>query len=197
MSEDFSVDSDVFKNENVPFSQKLEELEDMLEEVYETALIKKPDDLTSFLKIDILKSASKFEKITEQIGENFESASIFNISENQENSLAFIDREFSENFQKSMDEIEIAVKGTTVDVDFKEYKIYIYHLNTDNRAGNAFIKNIDNPEEMSKPKIKINGEEGLDQTKFTESLYLNKWISVNAKAKKNGEKFKSLEIQFD
>lgn len=197
LSEDFSVDSDVFKNENVPFSQKLEELEDMLEEVYETALIKKPDDLTSFLKIDILKSASKFEKITEQIGENFESASIFNISENQENSLAFIDREFSENFQKSMDEIEIAVKGTTVDVDFKEYKIYIYHLNTDNRAGNAFIKNIDNPEEMSKPKIKINGEEGLDQTKFTESLYLNKWISVNAKAKKNGEKFKSLEIQFD
>lgn len=197
LAEDFSVDNEIFKKDNMPFSPKLEELENMLEEVYSKALVKKPDSLGDFLKLDILKSAGKFEKITEQVGENFESASIFNISENQEDSLAFIDRDFSENFQQTMDEIETSIKGATEDVDFKEYKIYIYHLNTDNRAGNAFIKNIDNPEEMSKPKIKITGEEGLDHTKFTESLYLNKWIAVNAKAKKVGEKFKYLEIQFD
>lgn len=197
LSEEFSIDNEIFKNPNLPVSSKLEELQSLLEQVYIAAVVNKPDDLRNFLKNDILKSAGKFEKITEQIGENFESASIFNISENEENSLAYLDREFSENFQKSMDEIEIAVKGATIDVDFKEYKIYIYHLNTDNRAGNAFIKNLDNPEEMSKPKIKINGNEGLDKTKFTESLYLNKWITVNAKAKKIGEKFKSLEIRFD
>jgi len=50
---------------------------------------------------------------------------------------------------------------------------------------------------MSKPKIKINGDDGLDQTKYTESLYLNKWISVKAKAKKVGEKYKYLDIEYD
>ena len=85
----------------------------------------------------------------------------------------------------------------TVDDNFNEYKIYIYHLNTDTRTGNAFIKNLTKEDEMSKPKIKINGDEGLDQTKYTESLYLNKWITVKAKAKKVGDKFKELDIDYE
>ena len=79
----------------------------------------------------------------------------------------------------------------------RSYKIYIYHLNTDTRTGNALIRNVDNDEEMSKPKIKIDGEEGLEKTKYTESLYLNKWITVAAKAKKIGEKFSRLDIKFE
>ena len=47
---------------------------------------------------------------------------------------------------------------------------------------------------MSKPKIKIAGDDPLEESKFAESLYLNKWINVKAKATKIGDKFKYLEI---
>ncbi len=198
ISEDFSNDKEIFKTDNLVFSDKLKDLEKLLNDVYEKGCVSKPENLNQFLKDDIIKSVIKFEKITEQVGENFESASILNISENnEETSLAFIDRDFSEKFQQNVDEIEIAKKGVSEDENFKEYKIYIYHLNTDNRLGNAFIKNSNNEEEMSKPKIKINGDEGLEQTKYAESLYLNKWISVKAKAKKIGEKFKQLDIEYE
>jgi len=107
------------------------------------------------------------------------------------------DKESSESFQNSIEEIEIHKLGITIDEEFKDYKIYIYHLNTDTRMGNAFIRNSNNEEEMSKPKVKINGEDALDHTKYTESLYLSKWIDVKAKAKKVGEKFKHLDIDYE
>lgn len=178
-------------------SNDFRQLEETLNEVYDKAYIKRPDNIASSLKEDILKSTAKFEKLTEQVGVNFESASITNVVENEETPLAFIDEDFTQNFQNSVEEIEVHKKGMTVDETFKEYKIYIYHLNTDTRTGNAFIRNSDNEEEMSKPKIKINGDEGLEKTKYTESLYMSKWITVSAKAKKVGEKFKQLDIEYE
>ena len=50
---------------------------------------------------------------------------------------------------------------------------------------------------MSKPKIKISGDEHIEQTKYTESLHLNKWITVKAKAKRVDNKFKHLDIQYE
>jgi hypothetical protein len=197
ISENFSDDTEIFKNDDIEFSEKLKELENILLEVYDKAYINKPEKFQTIFKEDILKSVSKFEKLAEQVGENFESATIVNVVENDENPLAFIDREFSEGFQSSVEDIEIHKKGITIDETFKDYKIYIYHLNTDTRTGNAFIKNLDNEDEMSKPKIKINGDDGLEQTKYSESLYLNKWINVKAKAKKVGEKYKHLDIDFE
>jgi len=119
------------------------------------------------------------------------------VLQNDETSLAFIDKEFSETFQNNVEEIEIAHKGVTVDENYTDYKIYIYHLNTDTRSGNAFIKNAGNDDLMSKPKIKINGDNGLEETKYAESLYLSKWINVKAKARKVGEKFKQLDIEYE
>jgi hypothetical protein len=197
ISENFSDDKEIFKNDNIVFSEKLKELEAILSDVYEKALINKPENFSSILKEDIIKSVSKFEKITEQVGENFESVSILNVLQNEEISLAFLDKDFTDTFQSNIEDIEIAIKGMTVDETFKDYKIYIYHINTDTRTGNAFIKNIDNEDEMSKPKIKINGDGGLEETKYTESLYLNKWINIKAKAKKVGEKFKHLDIDYE
>lgn len=197
ISDDFPQDKGIFVSDNIEFSDKLKKLNDTLNEVYDKAFVNKPDDLTQLFKDDIVKSTSKFEKITEQVGENFESVSILNIVNEEETPLAFIDIDFSKSFQDSIDHIETYNKGVSEDDTFKNYKIYIYHLNTDTRTGNAFINNIDNEEEMSKPKIKINGENGLEQTKYTESLYLNKWILVKAKARKIGEKFKFLEIEYE
>jgi hypothetical protein len=47
---------------------------------------------------------------------------------------------------------------------------------------------------MSNPKIKILGDQILEETKYTESLYLNKWIEVSAIATKVGNRFKKLQI---
>ncbi|RXK82737.1 hypothetical protein EST62_10195 [Chlorobaculum sp. 24CR] len=197
ISENFTEDKDIFTSKNEDFSDKLKELEATLSDVYEKAFITKPNNINSFIKEDLIKSAGKFEKITEQVGKHFESASILGITETAETSLGFIDIDYCNKFQTIVEDIEVSKKGMTIDSEFKEYKIYIYHLNTDTRTGNAFIRNLDNEEEMSKPKIKINGDDGLEQTKYTESLYLNKWISVKAKAKKIGEKFKYLDIDYD
>ncbi len=197
ISESFVEDKEIFKNDNTNFSNELSQLENTLNEVYDKAYIQRPENIGLSLKEDILKSAVRFEKLTEQVGVNFESASINNVIDNEETPLAFIDEDFNQNFQSSVEEIEIHKKGLIVDENFKEYKIYIYHLNTDTRTGNAFIKNSNNEEEMSKPKIKIQGDEGLEKTKYTESLYMSKWITVNAKAKKVGDKFKQLNIQYE
>jgi hypothetical protein len=199
IAENFTEDKEIFETDNVEFSESLKSLENKLNELYDKASVKKPNDIHKIIKEDILKSTSKIETLTEQVGENFDSLSILNIGKDNETEtpVAFFDIDFSKNFQSSIEQIEISKKGLVEDNTFKDYKIYIYHLNTDNRTGNAFIRNLGNDEEMSKPKIKINGDDGLDQTKFTESLYLNKWIDVKAKAKRIGEKVKSLEIEFE
>jgi hypothetical protein len=133
----------------------------------------------------------------QSIGEHFENVSISNVTDVSEFPLAFMDVRSSEEFQTIVEEIEVHKVGMDADDESKDYEVYIYHLNTDNRRGNAFIRNADNVEEMSKPKIHINGDEPLEQTKYTESLYLSKWIHVRAKAKRIGGKFKHLEIDFE
>jgi hypothetical protein len=196
ISDNFNEDKEIFKDEAIQSSEGLKKLEELLDKVYITAGIVKPENLPSILREDILKSVEKIEKITEQVGDNFENISILNVSNNEEFPLAYFDKEFSTTFQGNIEEIDIAKKGETIDDDFKTYNIYIYHLNTDSRRGNAFVNNR-NSKEMSKPKLKINGQDGLDHTKYTESLYLNKWIDVKAKARKIGDKFINLEIEFE
>lgn len=197
VSENFSEDRDVFVKEDSRFSEKLENLKNVLSEVYESASISKPENIDQFLKEDIVKSATNFEKLTEHIGANFDNASISNITHSEETTLAFIDKEFSERFQAIVEDIEITRKGLTVDDTYKDYQIYIYHLNTDTRKGNALIKHADDEKVMSKPKISINGDDALEQTKYTESLHFNQWISVKAKARKIGEKYRQLDIEYE
>jgi len=192
--DNFSNDNSIFLDDNVDFSEKLKSLEIKLNEVYEKGAVAKPSDLKKILKDDILKSASKFEQITEQIGDNFDSISISNNSDKGDFPLAFIDAEFSSKFQSSIEKIEVSKSNKIIDEYFKDYNICIYHLNTDSRIGNAYIMNLEKTSEMSKPKIIINGDDGLDHTKYTESLYLNQWIDVKAKATRVGDKFKLLEI---
>lgn len=194
---EFYNDKSYFINGESP-SKSLKELENILVKLYDKTQIKKPKDINQFLKKDIKKSISTFEEITEEVGDNFISAEIININTDFEKPLAFIDKNFSEQFQSVVEDIEISTtKELFEDNDYNDYNIYIYHLNTDNRTGNAFIKSFNKDDEMSKPKIKIEGDESLETTKYTESIYLNKWITVKAKAKRIGEKYKYLTIKFE
>ena len=195
---DFQNDKELFFDlENKENSESLDNLLNSLSELYEQAQVKKPEDLSKYLKEDIQKSLNKFEQITEEVGENFDSAEIININADSNEILALINRDFSEGFQNAIQDIEISTNGVVEDIGYNDYHIYIYHLNTDSRTGNPFIKNTKEEENMSKPRIKIDGDESLETTKYTESLHLNKWIKISAKARKVNDTFKYLNIQFE
>ncbi|MBN9297180.1 MAG: hypothetical protein J0I41_09215 [Filimonas sp.] len=186
LKDDDLVISDEFKNLLIAF-----------EKIYEEGHVKLPENYTKELKEDLKRSLPKFEEITEQVGKSFDSIEFSNYKGKDEEFISIVDVIYSEAFQNTVDEVEAAKKVVVVDADYKEYEIYIYHLNTDTRQGNAFIKNLDDETQMSKPKIKILGDEHIEQTKYTESLHLNKWIKIKAKAKRVDDKFKYLEIQYE
>jgi hypothetical protein len=195
---DFHIDKELFfDSEQNNSSESLDKLEKSLTNLYDQAQVKKPENITKLLKEDIQNSITKFEKITEEVGENFETVEIINIHPESNHTLAFLNRDFSEKFQNAVQEIEVSTKGIFEDMNHNEYHIYIYHLNTDTRIGNAFIKSLNDEDKMCKPRIKIDGNESLEMTKYTESLHLNKWIKVSAKARKTADTFKYLNIKFE
>ncbi len=191
-------DKEQFINDNhVDASNEFKNLLTAFENLYIKGNIKLPENGSKELKDDLIKSLSKFEEITEQIGKNFNSIEFSNYKEEDEEFISLVDTNYSKAFENTVDEIETTKKIITVDDDYKSYEIYIYHLNTDTRQGNAFIKNLNDETEMSKPKLKISGDEHIEQTKYTESLHLNKWITVKAKAKRVDNRFKYLDIQYE
>jgi len=187
----------LLKDDDLAISDEFKSLLIAFEKIYEVGHIKLPENHTKELKEDVKKSLPKFEEITEQVGKSFDSIEFSNYKGHDEEFISIVDTNYSEAFQNTVDEIEATKKNVVSDHDYKDYEIYIYHLNTDTRQGNAFIKNIEDQTQMSKPKIKISGNEHIEQTKYTESLHLNKWISVKAKAKRIDDKFKYLDIQFE
>lgn len=187
----------LLKDDDLEISDQFQNLLIAFEKIYEKGHTKLPDNHTKELKEDLKKSVLKFEEITEQVGKNFDSIEFSNYKDQDEEFISIVDINYSEAFQNTVDEIEATKKTVEVDEVYKDYEIYIYHLNTDTRQGNAFIKNIDDETQMSKPKIKISGDEHIEQTKYTESLHLNKWIKVKAKAKRIDNKFKYLDIQYE
>ena len=191
-------DKDLFINDkNATASDDFKKLLAIFESLYDTELVKKPENIIDELKEDLGKAMPKFEVITEQIGKNFDTIEFSNFIGEQEEFISIIGTDFSESFQNTVNEIEASQSSIKIDEENQTYEIYIYHLNTDTRQGNAFIKNQNNESEMSKPKIKILGEEPLEQTRYTESLHLNKWIKVAAKAKTIDGKFKFLTITYE
>lgn len=187
----------LLKEDDLALSDEFKNLLVAFEKIYEEGHVKLPDNPVKELKEDLRKSLPKFEEITEQIGKSFDSIEFSNYKGEDEEFISIVDTTYSEAFQNTVDEIEATKKAVIVDDDYKDYEIYIYHLNTDTRQGNAFIKNTDDETQMSKPKLKISGDEHIEQTKYTESLHLNKWIKVKAKAKRIDSKFKFLDILYE
>lgn len=94
-----------------------------------------------------------------------------------------------------VDKIELDKHDIETDDDYKEYKISIYSLNTESRSGKAQIYSKIDDDIMDKPSIKIQGKDSLEKSMFTESLHLNKWITVHAKATTKDDVFKKLVIE--
>ena len=196
---DFTKDTELYMSDNSSDveSPSFNNLKKTMASLYEESLTPQPANIDALLKDDIVKSSKKIESITEEVGEHFTSIAIEGVSDHQETPLGYVDEQFVQDFQSGVESILSAKAPITVDENFVDYQIYIYHLNTDNRGGNAFIRNLGDESEMSKPKIRINGTEPIEQTKYTESLHLNKWINIKGKARRIGNRFKFIEIDYE
>ena len=182
---------------DVPSPNHFSELLTSFKELYLNSKIALPDACEKALKMQLHTAAGNIDKLTGEIGNHFEQIEVVNKKAQIEIPIGFLDSKFKEKFDDTLRLIETKAPGVTIDASPKEYHICIYHLNTDTRKGNANIYNIDSKEEMSKPKISIDGDLPLEVTKYTESLHKNKWIKVNAIATRFEDKFKYLDIKYE
>lgn len=151
----------------------------------------------NFLK-EIINTASKLGEISDTIGENFTAIGLANIAaDGNEYMLGVFDENFKSSIGITLENIENKTQDILIDEEPKEYKILVYHLNTDSRTGNAWINKIGKEDEYSKPKIYIKGESPLSESTFTESLHLNKFITVKGIARRDGINFKRIDIEYD
>lgn len=142
--------------------------------------------------------SQEFETICDNLGKGFNDIEIISAADNGEgNSLAYIDVDFSTKNEVANGVIDILSNPTDEDPEFEEYEIQVYNLNTDKRKGNANVYNQIDKTLMDTPKITIEGDEELKGSKFTESMHLNKWIKVKAKASRSNDKVKFLKIKFE
>jgi hypothetical protein len=143
-----------------------------------------------------LESASELSKIAEESGEGFNGIEI-TVNENTTNPLGYLSEQSFQEIERVSERILTTTDENTSDADYMDYKVWIYHLNTDKRIGNAHIKNFQDSSKTDSPKIRIEGDDDLKSTKYTESLHVGQWIDVKAKATKSTTKFKLLLIKQD
>lgn len=167
-------------------------------DVYKSFSYKFEDSYVKDVIDNMIDSIDDIEDISTQIGKGFTGIEFIGFDNKKEEvSIGFIDKEFATKIRTVSKLIsEIPNESETTDDSYNDYRIQIYDINTDTRKGIAHITNDDDTDIMDNPKIFIDGEANLIGSIFTESLHLNKWITVKAKAKKGKGKFKLLTIKF-
>lgn len=189
-------EAEIVYGPNPSDATKFTQLLARFEDTYKKTGTNLPEDFSNKVKNDIQKAAEAIAEISEGIGDHFSEMEILN-EKIGNNVIGFIDSEYRETIESTIQKIQERTSKVERDVNLKPYEIYIYHLNVRTRSGNAFIYNDVKKTNMSQPKIKISGEEPLEGTKYTRSLHATEWIEVHAKAIKLDGKFRSLEIEFD
>lgn len=197
MTNDFNIDSQAISQDNPLLSAGYKELRQEIISIYENASVPMSQNIEREIRENIIDSIESMIPIIETVGSNYSGLEIFSVGFSSETPISFFDSNVIKRMQESFEIVESNREIVSIDQEFNDYTIYIYHLNTDTRRGSALIKNPNQPDEMFKPKFRILGDEPLEQTKYTESLYRNKWIPIKAKAKRIGEKLKHLEIEFE
>ena len=166
------------------------------EQLYDKSCVKLPDKYVEKVKDEVRKASESIAEMTEMLGEHFTGIEIVNEGDTSR-PIAFMDADFKTTIESVVTTIQGKTQHVEEDTAPKEYEIWVYHLNRESRTGNAIVISDDQERKMSKPKIRISGEEPLESTKYTESLYRDKPIKVKAKAKKVDGKVRSLAIEFE
>ena len=154
---------------------------------------KKHKHLEDILLDELKKSSFILEDISENIGRNYNSIEVLSVSDFAENPIGYMDSGFSSTIKETVEKVEEFTSTIETDPKPVEYRVQIYHLNTDTRRGNAFI-DIEN--QLLRPKIMISGDGPLEKSIYTESLHENKYIKVLGIGKKVNGKLRRIDIQY-
>jgi hypothetical protein len=166
------------------------------EQLYSKSGVKLPEKYKEKVRDEVKKASESIADMTEMIGERFTGMEIVNEGDTSQ-PLAYFDTDFKQTIESVVEIIQEKTQKVEEDSSPQRYEIWVYHLNKESRTGNANIINEDQDRKMSRPKIKISGDEPLENTKYTASLHLNMPIQVLAKAKRVDGKFRSLDIEFE
>lgn len=157
-----------------------------------------PEQRRKDLAESVLESAKKLSDLTSIIKDEFKQVMLSNVQESSVHPLGVLDETFSQEIEEALFEVGVKTgKQTVIDEDFTTYDIHIYDLNTDTRKGRAIMTNPNDPKSFMKPTFKISGTEALSQTKYTESLHLDKLIEVRGRATKTDGIVKYIDIEFE
>ncbi len=179
--------------EKLPFFAKLVK---RLEDLHIRTGTSLPDAFSENVREQIRKSTETIAEMSDVIGDDVTGIEICNDINNLQ-PVVYLDANFKNAIEIIINKIQEKAENWKEDLEPREYKITIYHLNKDSRIGNAYIYT-DQPDRiMCKPKIRILGDEPLVESKYTESLHLNKEINVIAKARKADGKYRYLEIVYE
>jgi hypothetical protein len=158
-----------------------------------------PSNRRKELEENLLIAARQMEGITSIVTDEFKDLVISSISESSmARTLGVINEQTEVELTNAIVEVDRR-SGKTVfqDTDLNVYKIQIYDLNTNTRKGKGLIPEPTKSGLIMKPTIKILGTQSLPQTKYTESLHLDKAIEVRGRATKVDEVIKHIEIEFE
>jgi hypothetical protein len=197
---DYSINTLPFEIENltkdsIEGTKFAEDIIPLIIDVYESFHQKFESKYINEVVDSIVDSVEHIEDIGNQIGKGFTGIEVIGLTDKKEEVyIGFIDKDLAKDISFASKYISETTRvNEIVDRDYQEYRVQIYDINTDTRKGTAHIYNTDDI--MDKPKVIFDGEDDLVGSIFTESLHLNKWITVKAKAKKVEGKFKTLTIK--
>jgi hypothetical protein len=147
----------------------------------------------------IKKASLKLEKAVIDMGPSFSSIKLNNSDTIYGSNLI---SDITNEDKNKIERTALFIKSDGLDIiedeEYKDYTINIYNLNTDTRIGNAAIFYGDEEhKEMSRPRIKIEGNSKLEHSKYTSSLHSGKSVEVSAIGKRVKNKFLTLHIAED
>ncbi len=147
---------------------------------------------------NMLHAAKNFGDITSLLGSDFHQLVLSSVRAAGDVQLGVIDSGFSDEIDKSLKRVdEISGKQIVKDQEFENYVVHIYDLNTDTRKGRGLMHVPGDDTKLMKPKITILGSETLTETKYTESLHMDTFVTVKAIATRSGEMIRELEVEFE
>jgi hypothetical protein len=151
----------------------------------------------------IYSVAGVLNDLSMHIGNNYNKIFIANISDEGENPLGVIDDKYKTQIETIISKIENRIGQNSIEVDIDQspqsYRIQIYDLNRNSRKGLALVYSGPS-RRASRPSITISGSESgqpLARSKYTESLHFGHFIDVRGIATREGNRIRSIEIQYE
>lgn len=149
------------------------------------------------IKKNLYCGINDLDNISTFIGESCDEIEVYNKKGDDEEPIGIINYAMRDEITLALDKPNVFSDKMEKDNVAKKYRIFIYHLNTETRNGNAIIFKDANRTEFSKPKIRITGQEPLQKSKYTKSLHEQKEIIVSGIATRVGENFRLIEIEYE